>query len=828
MIENTTPLDDDLGLPTQDMDDIEVIPDEPGMGAEDDLDDLDDPFLDDTSMDEPDPMPVVKHADNLAAVMDQSSRRALVSDVQAAVDSDDNARADWLEMYKRAIDLLGFKFEEVTEPWEGAASTTHPMLAEAVVSFQARSIKTLFPASGPVKAKILGPHTPFKLKAAARAVHELNNIMTKKRFFRTEMEKALFVCGLSGSGFVKTWRDELTNQPRTAAIPPEDLILSPDASDVTDAARVCHVLRRHSYEIKESQAQGVYVGDVTLQERAPTDSGPSTPHTVDVNEAKDEISGMDSTQDQRHVLHEVALRLRLSDYAPELAMYDDPAGIPLPYLLTYDAETGEMLALYRNWEESDPAREPLQAITQFQYIVSHLSPYGIGLMHLIGNTTEGATAILRDLIDAGTLANLQGGYKTRGLRTRNENTPLRPGEFRDVDVASGKIADNIYPINFKEPSATLLSLLQGLEAKGERLATVSNAKLEEMPHNAASFAVLAVLEREIEPQAAVHIRLHAAFTHMIQQIAAIVRDGAPDYGYDVDGDPNSPNEPNLRRSDFSTAEFVPVSNPNEASAGAKLMKLQVVLQLAEKFPQEFDAANVVRYSVGLMGEPDFDQLLKNQQPPQLLDPISENMNLLTGKPVKAFLEQDHEAHLRVHMAAMQDPKMQEIVQKSPQAPALMAAAQAHIAEHVAFGYRRQMERMLGVPLPPPGQPLPPDQEAKLSSLAADAAEQLTGLHQKEEQLKKAQDPVFQMQMQETRNDTMRVEADLEDKRGRRLIEIARLLIDAENKEAKIDLDFIRAISDMLQSARDSQQRAQSDERKMAVAAKAKESKGAEK
>jgi hypothetical protein len=805
MIENTTALGDAVPLPDPDMDGIEIVPDEPGMGDDDEvlLDELPD-------SDEPDLVPVLKHTDNIAAVMSPSVRRSVVNDVLAAVQSDDNARAEWLETYKQAIDLLGFKFETVTEPWDGAASTTHPMLAEAVVAFQARAIKTLFPASGPVKAKILGPHTPFKLKAAARAVNELNNIMTKKRFFRTELEKALFVCGLSGSGFVKTWRDDLTNQPRVAAVSPEDLILSPDASDVTDAARVCHVLRRHSYEIKESQAQGVYISDAELHERAPTDPGPTTPHTVDVGEAKDEISGMDSTQDQRHVLHEVALRLRLSDYAPELAQYDDPAGVPLPYLLTYDAETGEMLALYRNWEEFDPAREPLQTITQFQYIVSHLSPYGIGLMHLIGNTTEGVTAILRDLINAGTLANLQGGFKTRGLRTRNENTPLRPGEFRDVDVASGKIADNIYPINFREPSNTLLTLLQGMEAKGAQLATVSNARLEEMPHNAASFAVLAVLEREIEPQAAVHIRLHAAFTHMIQQIAAIVRDGAPDYSYDTDGD-DALDEPGLRRSDFSTAEFVPVSNPNEASAGAKLMKLQVVMQLVDKFPQEFDTANVVRYSLGLMGEPDFEQLLKNQEQAQLLDPISENMNLLLGKPIKAFMEQDHEAHLRVHMAAMQDPKIQEIVGQSPQAQALMAAAQAHIAEHVAFNYRRQMERMLGVPLPPPGQPLPPEQEAKLSSIAADAAEQLAGLHQKEEQLKKAQDPVFQMQMQETQNDTLRVQAELEDKRGRRLIDIARLLIEADSKEAKIDLDFIKSIADMLQTARSNQQRVKDGE-----------------
>jgi hypothetical protein len=472
-----------------------------------------------------DPLPEIPHNGNLAAAMDPACRRAIVQDIFAAVSQDDTAREEWVHTYRRALDLLGFKFETVSEPWEGAASSIHPMLAASTVAFQARSIKTLFPASGPVKAKVLGPQTPFKMSAAARAVECLNALMTKHRDYRVELEKALFVCGLAGSGFVKTWKDSTTGRALSYAIAPEDLILSADASDIETAARATHVLRKPHYEVREAIAANVYVDVLDkIQERTPTDSGPSGTNTLssaDIDDTRARISGIDNQQDQRLVLHEVYLRLNLASYDEQYIEWDNPDGVPRPYVLTYDSETQEMLGLYRNWAEGDFAEKPIQPITQYQYLVSHLSPYGLGLMHLIGQTAENVTAILRNLTDAGTLANLQAGYKSRGLRTREENTPLRPGEFRDVDVGSGKIADNIYQLQFKEPSPTLLQLMQGMESKGEALAALSSSSLEDMPHNAASFAVLAVLEREIEPQAAVHIRMHASFTHQLRQIADI-------------------------------------------------------------------------------------------------------------------------------------------------------------------------------------------------------------------------------------------------------------------------------------------------------------------
>lgn len=771
---------------------LELTPEDPTLNDELLLDAEGNILSGDDTSDIDDPLPEIPHTGNLAAAMDPDCRRKIVQDIFAAVSQDDTAREEWIKTYRRALDLLGFKFEEVSEPWKGAASSIHPMLAASTVAFQARSIKTLFPASGPVKAKVLGPQTPFKMTAAARAVECLNALMTKHRDYRVELEKALFVCGLAGSGFVKTWKDSTTGRALSYAIAPEDLILSADASDIETAARATHVLRKPHYEVREAVAAGVYVDVLEqIQERTPTDAGPSGTNTLssaDIDDTRARISGIDNQQDQRLVLHEVYLRLNLANYDEQYLEWDNPDGVPRPYVLTYDSESLEMLGLYRNWTEGDFAEKPVQPITQYQYLVSHLSPYGIGLMHLIGQTAENVTAILRNLTDAGTLANLQAGYKSRGLRTREENTPLRPGEFRDVDVGSGKIADNIYQLQFKEPSPTLLQLMQGMESKGEALAALSSSSLEDMPHNAASFAVLAILEREIEPQAAVHIRMHASFTHQLRQIADITAELTPDYEYDVDGDPNTPNEPGLKQRDFKAAEFVPVSNPNETSAGTKLLKLEVVKQLAQQYPAQFNPDELVAYLMNMLGEPDFDRVLKKTTPPPMLDPITENMYMMQGKPVQAFQEQDHEAHLRVHMAAMQDPKLMQMMQNNPNAQGMQAAANAHVMEHLAFAYRRQMEKQLGIPLPPLGQAMPPEQENRLSSLAADAADTLLGLHQKEEALKQAQDPVFQMQQQEVQNETRKLDIDEADKKARVRIEAAKVIIEAAKSDQQLELD----------------------------------------
>lgn len=759
---------------------------DPALGAMADqtaLDALAD--LDDTLL------PDIPHNGNLAAALSEQVRNQIVQDVFAAVSSDDTAREEWVKMYRHALKLLGFTFETVSEPWEGAASSVHPMLAAATVSFQARSIKTLFPASGPVKSRILGPSTPHKQTAVARAVEALNNQLTTHLDYRVELEKALFTCGFAGSGFIKTWKDDITRRAMSYAIAPEDLILSPDAADVTSAARVTHILRKPRYEVQELVARGVYIDVLEhIAERSPHEGGHvSTLSSADIDDERSAIGGVDSGQDQRVTLHEVYLRLTLGSFDEQYAGWDNPDGIPRPYVLTYDAESMQMLGLYRNWEETDASAQPLQPITQYQYLVSHLSPYGIGLMHLIGQTTENVTAIQRNLTDAGTLANLQAGYKSRGLRTREENVPLRPGEFRDVDVSSGKIADNIYQLQFKEPSPTLLALMNGMIETGQALSALASTSLEDLPHNAASFAVLAVLEREIEPQAAVHIRMHASFSHQLRQIVAITAELTPDYPYDVDGDgqPGSA-EPGLLQRDFTMAEFVPVSNPNEASAGTKLLKAEVLKQLAQAYPDQFNQTELVRYMVQMLDEPDFARTLKQETKPPYLDPISENMSLMTGKPVMAYLEQDHEAHIKVHMSAMQDPSLQAMMANNPNSQAMMAAANAHLMEHMAYGYRRQMERQLGIQLPPLGQELPPEQEVRLSYIASDAAEKLLGLHQKEQALKAAEDPVFKLQQQEVANETRKLDIDERDKIARNKIEGAKVIIEAAKADKQFDLD----------------------------------------
>jgi hypothetical protein len=725
---------------------------------------------------------LIPHEANLAEYMSEDGRRKLTSDLKLWAENDENSRSEWRQQMDHGLKLLGFTFESVTEPWPGAAAATHPLLAKAVVSFQSRSIKSLFPPSGPVKGKVRGKLTPFKLGAMRRVVNELNATLTKHQDYRDELEKALFMCGLTGSGFVKTWHSAPHRRPLSYSANPKDVILSPDAVNVYTAMRVTHVLRRTLADITYDQSTGMY-RQCDLEEGDPTSGTPAPDASTELDDTKDEISGIDGSKDQRLVLHEMQTRLRLADYDKNMGAYDDPDWGALPYIVTYDTASGELLGLYRNWSAEDLHRMPLQRFTQYTYLVSDLSPYGIGLVHLIGQTTESTTAALRSLLDAGTLANLPGGFKTRGLRVKNETRGFKPGEYRDVDVASGTLRDNLLPHQFKEPSQTLLALMEGMNQKGEELATVASASLDDIPHNAASFAVLAVLERELEPQAAVHVRLHAAFKYQLQLFTTLLRENLypqePSYDYDLqDGDGA---QQGLRATDFALAEISPVSNPNEASAGAKLLKMQVLQGLAGQYPQQFDEAQLVRYAVSLLGEPDFDALMKAPEDPPPLDPLSENTHLLLGKPVKVYLEQDHEAHLRVHMAAMQDPKLQQIVQQSSQAQALMMAAQAHLAEHVAYAYRRSIEREMGIPLPPPGQPLPLDQQNQLANLTAEAAERVLGLHMKLENLKKAEDPVVQAQILDAQNKARQLDIEEENKRRINDREDMRLQLDARAK-----------------------------------------------
>lgn len=759
---------------------------------------------------------------NLVAYLSEGGRARLVGDVTTLVEADDSARSDWLNTAQHGVRLMGLKFEKVTEPWEGASSTFHPMLVSAVTGFQSRAIKNLFPASGPAKAKVKGLVTPQKMQVANRITVDLNNMLTATSDYRSELEKALFNCGLMGSGFIKSWWSPSHNRPLSFSVAPEHLILSPDATDVTNAARITHVMRKHAHEIRELEVAGFYydptaeeTGDISSSTtdsaglaaaiRDLTTAAPGQNPIDPVSEEKSDISGVDISKDERHRLYEVQIRLNLRDIDPELAFEDDPNGVPLPYVVTIDTTTDELKGLRRNWDENDPQKKPLQHFAQYLYIVSDISPYGLGLVHLIGQCTEASTSMLRSLLDAGTLATMQAGFKARTLRIRDDGTPLRPGEFRDVDVPAGKVADSIYPLTFKEPSATLLNLLGNITDVANSLAAQPTSGLDDLPHNAASFAVLALVEREIEPQAAVFTRLHAALGLQLRQIAEIAAlHMNPVYEYDIDGSaggppaaapgqgapgampPGAPPPPS-RQADLSSFEVVPVSNPNEATSGLKMMKLQALLQLNQQLPGQLDQGKLTSAAILLLGEPEFQQLqVQPAPPPPPMDPVSEVMALMNGQPVQAYMEQDHDAHIKVIMNAFNDPMTQELIQNSgPAGQAKYAAMQSLVSQHMGFRYRQQIEQQLGRPLPPVGQPMPPQMEAQVAQAVAAASDAILQQAQAQQNAQAAQDPVVALQQAELALKNRQLDADIQDRQVGRSLENKKIEIDAASKGVQL-------------------------------------------
>lgn len=756
---------------------IEIVPDAPAAGdtivdIDEDIENAGDAPVDAAVL------AVMPHTANWAEAMTATGRSALASDLIRDVDQDEMDRSDWYDTVVKGIKLLGFKFDQVSEPWDGASAVFDPLLAQAAVAFQARTAKQLFPASGPAKSKVRGVATAVKLATGARVAAFLNDLLTGHVDYRNELEKALFNCGLTGSGFIKVFWSASAGRPLARSVPPENVVLSPDATSIATAMRVTHVQRWTLNEIKQFQSDKTYRECVVQESPAGAENEATT--------QKGEISGIEMTNDTRPTLYETQMFLRLSNYDKALESLDPTDGTALPYVVTVDRYSHEVLAIRRNWEESDQKSRPLQHFVHYMYIVSDISPYGLGLVHLIGQASLAATGIDRSTLDAAALANLGGGFKARGLRSREDNTPMRPGEWRDLDVPAGALRDNLVPHAFKEPSASLITLRDKLVEAAQQLASVPAAGMDDLPHNAAAFAVLALLEREIEPQASVHIRLHAALGYQLQLIASIVREEMA-----KDGGPETPQE-----MDFAQTDIVPVSNPNESTAGTKMLKLQTVIDMMTKFPDEFDKSQVISYGMALMGEPEFEPMLAKKNPPPQLDPVSENMRLLTGQPIKAFLEQDHDAHLMVHTSAMKDPKMQQTLQTNPNAMVIMQAANAHVAEHLAMKYRTDIERELGTSLPPPGQPLPPDVEARVASLTAQAADRLLKRNEAIAAQDQLKDPVVQAQLQDTANETRRVEVDAEDKRGRRQIEAVKVMNELLKNQSTMELGVLNILKDI--------------------------------
>src|SRR5210317_483662 len=674
------------------------------------------------------------HDSNLAESIDEADLEAMASELVSDFESDRESRSDWARAYVKGLDLLGMKIEDRQQPWAGASGVFHPVLTESVVRFQAQAMGELFPAGGPVRSKIMGKMTPEKADQADRVQNEMNYLLTEEMTeYRDEMEQMLFKLPLAGSAFKKVYYDPLMDRPCAMFVPSEDFVASYGATDLMTCPRYTHVMKKTKNEILELQVAGFY-RDIDLPNAAPDFS--------DIQEKYDELDGESAVMenDDRYTILEMHVTINMPEG------FDDSDDIARPYVITIDKSSREILSIRKNWYEDDVKKKKRLHFVHYRYLPG-LGFYGTGLIHLIGGLAKSATSILRQLVDAGTLSNLPAGLKARGMRIKGDDTPLMPGEFRDVDVPGGAIRDSITFIPYKEPSSVLYSLLGNIVEEGRRIGSVADIQVGDMNAQAPVGTTLALLERSMKVMSGVQARLHAALKKELRLLSKIVHDYMPDeYAYEVDGDFS-------RKADFDKRiDVIPVSDPNAATMAQRIMQYQAALQLAQQAPQLYDMGKLHRQMLEVLGIQDAGDIIKLPEDIKPADPVTENMMILKQEPVKAFKYQDHEAHLAVHMAAAQDPKIMQMVGQSPFAQVIQQAMAAHITEHVAFQYRREMEKMLGVEMPDEDQPLPNDVEVEISRLAKDAAEKLLKKDQAEVAQQQAQaqqqDPVVQMQQQE--------------------------------------------------------------------------------
>jgi hypothetical protein len=638
------------------------------------------------------------------------------------------------------LKLLGLKTEERSEPWSGACGVFHPMLTEAVVRFQSEAIVETFPAMGPVKTQIVGAIDKMKEEAAARVREDMNYKLTEEMVeYRPEHEKMLFSLPLAGSAFKKVYYDPALGRQVAMFIPAEDMVVPYGAASLETAGRVTHVMRKTPNEVRKLQVAGFY-RDVELGEPQNT--------LDDIEKEKEREQGYTGNIDDRFRLLEMHVELDLEGFE-DTDKDGEPTGIALPYVVTIEKGTGTILAIRRNWYEDDVLKLKRNHFVHYVYVPG-FGFYGFGFIHLIGGYAKAATSIMRQLVDAGTLSNLPGGMKSKGLRIKGDDTPIAPGEFRDVDVASGTIRDNILPLPYKEPSQTLYSLLQMIIQEGRSFASAGDINVSDMSTQAPVGTTLAILERTLKISTAVQARLHYAMRIEFKLLKSIIADYTPaEYDYQpMDGSRA------VKRSDYDQVDIIPVSDPNAATMAQKIVQYQAVIQLAQQAPQLYDLPLLHRQMIEVLGVKNAAKLVPTEDDQSPVDPITENQNILKGKPVKAFIEQDHEAHIAVHMAAIQDPKLQQMMQGNPMAEAMMAAGMAHISEHLGFQYRKDIEKALGVTLPTEEQnkTMPPEIAAQVAQMSAQAAQRLLMQHQQEaaqqQAQEAAQDPVVQMQMQE--------------------------------------------------------------------------------
>ena len=677
---------------------------------------------------------------NLAEYMDDGALSGLAEELVSDFDKDIMDRRDWIKTYVDGLKLLGLNYEERTEPWQGACGVFHPMLTESVVRFQSEAMMETFPAMGPVKTQIVGAIDLLREEAAARVREDMNyqltDVMTE---YRPEHEKLLWSLPLAGSAFKKVYFDPSKGRQVAVFIPAEDIVVPFGASSIEDAERVTHVMRKTENEVIKLQEAGFY---------ADVDLGEPGYELDDIEKQKAEETGMSATQDDRFRILEMHVNLDLVGFE-HTDKKGRETGIALPYVVTIEKTSRTILAIRRNWYEDDKLHTKRQHFVHYQYIPG-FGFYGYGLIHLIGGYAKSATMLIRQLVDAGTLSNLPGGLKSRGLRIKGDDTPIQPGEFRDVDVPSGSIRDNILPLPYKEPSQVLMQLFQQIVQEGRAFASSGDMNVSDMSTNAPVGTTLALLERTLKVMTAVQARLHYAMKQEFKLLKVIIADYTPEeYSYKPEEGSRK-----AKKSDYDSTDVIPVSDPNAATMAQKIVQYQAVLQLAQSAPQLYNLPLLHRQMIEVLGIKNANKLVPVEDDQVPTDPVQENQNLLTGKPVKAFIEQNHEAHIQTHMSAMQNPKIMQLLQMNPQAPALQAAMMAHINEHIAFEYRKQVEMAIGAPLPGEEQNkhMAPEMADQIAMATAKASQQLMQQAQQQASQQQAQqqmqDPVVQMQMQE--------------------------------------------------------------------------------
>ena len=727
--------------------------------------------------------------DNLAEDMEEDELEELSGNLLGLVDADVQSRKEWAAAYVKGLDVLGFKTEERTSPWEGACGVYSTVLSEAAIRFQAEAMSETFPAAGPVKIKILGKETKEKVEAGERVRADMNYELTENMVeYRPEHERMLYSLGLGGSAFKKVYFDPNMGRQCSLYIPAEDVIVPYGASNIETAERVTHVMRKSENDVKKLQAAGFYM-DVDL--------GEPEPYHSDIEERKAEEGGYSMTDDDRFCLYEIHADLAIEE--------DDEDAIAKPYVVTIERGTGEILAIRRNWDESDDLNMKNQHFVHYVYVPG-FGFYGLGLIHIIGGYAKAGTSLIRQLVDSGTLSNLPGGLKSRGLRIKGDDSPIEPGEFKDVDVPSGSIRDNIMPLPYKEPSQTLLALLDKITTEGRRLGAIADMDISDMGANAPVGTTLALLERTLKPMAAVQSRVHFAMKQEFKLLKGIMAEEASeDYEYIPARGENS-----AKREDYSMVDVIPVSDPNSSTMAQRVVQYQAVLQMSQQAPQIYDLPVLHREMIEVMGIKNADKIVPTKDDVKPADPISENMNILNMKPIKAFIEQDHDAHIAAHQAFMQDPMVMQSLGQNPQAQQMMASLQAHLAEHLAFKYRKAVEEKLGAQLPPPNAELPQEIEVSISRLASKAGQQL--MQQNKQQAAQAQaqqqqqDPLIQMQqaelqvkqaeqqrkMQKDQTDAQLKQQELQIKAQGTMADIQAKQTELELERAELELDMKKA------------------------------------